>query len=337
LRVLDGLPALPDLHRGKGCVATVGVFDGVHLGHFTVLREVVKHAEALGTRPVMVTFAGHPKEVLLGNAPATITSLEHRLVLFERAGIETTLVLDFNPELRQFTAEDFVRRVLLEGLGLRALVFGFDSKFGRDRGGNPESLRPLASQLGFEIHEVAPILLQGRAVSSTFVREAVQLGDLEAAGNMLGRPVSLLGTVIPGDQRGRELGFPTANLRPHHELIPPHGVYLSMVLRREQLHPAVVNIGERPTVTGSGVHIEAHLLDFDETIYSEVLEVFLLQRLRAERRFDKLEDLRLAIAADVAEARAQLPAALEKWRIPGRFLPIEGSRAEELADAAPRC
>lgn len=156
MRILDGLEALPDSEKGLGCVATVGVFDGVHLGHFVVLRRVVERAAELGVRPVMVTFAQHPKAVLLGHAPATVTSLEHRLVLFERAGIETTLVLDFTDELRSLTAEQFVRRVLIDGLGLHELIFGFDSKFGRDRGGNPESLRPLAAELGFAIEEVEP-------------------------------------------------------------------------------------------------------------------------------------------------------------------------------------
>lgn len=337
MRILDGLEALPDLEREQGCVATVGVFDGVHLGHFLVLRRVVERAEALDTRPVMVTFAAHPKAVLLGHAPPTVTSLEHRLVLFERAGIETTLVLDFTPELRELTAEQFVRRVLLDGLGLRELVFGFDSKFGRDRGGNPESLRPLAAELGFSIEEVRPVELRGRPVSSTYVREAVQLGDLGSAARMLGRPVSLLGTVVPGDQRGRELGFPTANLRPHHELRPPHGVYLALVLRREELHPAVVNIGDRPTVRGEDVRIEAHLLDFDGDLYDEVLEVFLLERLRDERSFDDLASLRAAIEADVATARRRIPELRAQWHIPGRYLPVEGPGPEELAGSAPPC
>lgn len=312
-------------------MATVGVFDGVHLGHFVVLRRVVERAEALGVRPVMVTFARHPKAVLLGQAPATITSLEHRLVLFERAGIQTSLVLDFTPELRAMTAEQFVRRILLDGLGLRELVFGFDSKFGRDRGGNPESLRPLGEELGFAISEVPPIALGERPVSSTFVREAVQLGDLAAAGRMLGRPVSLLGTVIPGDQRGRELGFPTANLRPHHELRPPDGVYLALVLHQEQLLPAVVNVGTRPTVESEGVHIEAHLIDFEGDLYQQVLEVYFLERLRPEQAFEDLDQLRAAITADVAHARERLPAARTRWQVPGRFLPIEGDGAEELA------
>ncbi|MCH2100559.1 MAG: riboflavin biosynthesis protein RibF [Planctomycetes bacterium] len=318
-------------------MATVGVFDGVHLGHFVVLRRVVDRARELGARPVMVTFARHPKTVLLGHAPPTVTSLEHRLVLFERAGIETTLVLDFTEELRSLTAEQFVRRVLLDGLDLRELIFGFDSKFGRDRGGNPKSLRPLADELGFGIEEVQPVALGERPVSSTFVREAVQLGDLASAGRMLGRPVSLLGTVVAGDKLGRQLGFPTANLRPHHELRPPFGVYAAMVLHQEQLHPAVVNIGNRPSLGGNEVRIEAYLLNFNGDLYQHTLEVFLLERLRPEREFPSMDALQEAIRKDVETVNARLDNLLREWRVPGRYLPIEGAGVEGLAAHDPRC
>jgi len=306
LRVLDGIGALPDREREQGCVATVGVFDGVHLGHLAVLRKVIERADALQVRPVMVTFAGHPKSVLLGTAPPTITSLEHRLLLFERAGIDCTLVLPFTDQLRKLPADDFVRQILLEGLGLRELVFGFDSKFGKDRGGNPESLRPYARQLGFAITEVPPTRQAGRAVSSTFIREAVQVGDLPRASALLGRPCSLLGTVVPGAQRGRTLGFPTANLRLHHELRPPYGVYAAQLLRRGELLPAVVNIGKRPTFAAEDIQVEAHLLDFQGNLYGEVLEVFLLKRLRPEIAFANELALKEQIQIDINECRQVL-------------------------------
>lgn len=311
-------------------MATVGVFDGVHLGHFVVLRRVVERAAALGSRPAMVTFAGHPKKVLLGRAPAAVTSLEHRLLLFERAGIETALVLDFDAELRALSAEEFVRRVLHEGLGLRELVFGFDSKFGRDRGGTAESLAPLARELGFAIVAVPPLRLGGRAVSSSAIREAVGLGDLRSAATMLGRPVSVLGTVVRGDGRGRALGFPTANLDLHHELHPPAGVYAALALLDGVLHPAVVNVGRRPTFGGGEEAVEAHLLDGGGDLYGSTLEVFFLERLRAEQTFPHSEALRVQIAADAARAREVAAAAPRTWRIPGRYLPIEGVGPAEL-------
>ncbi len=322
MRILDGLEALPDLEREQGCVATVGVFDGVHLGHLAVLQKVIERAEARGVRPVMVTFSAHPKSVLLGHAPATITSLEHRLLLFERAGIQTTLVLPFTDELRELPAEDFVRRILIDGLGLCELVFGFDSKFGKDRSGNPESLGPLADELNMAITEVPPARESGRAVSSTFIREAVQLGDLKRASALLGRPCSLLGTVIPGDQRGRKLGFPTANLRLHHELRPPNGVYAAQLLRREVLMPAVVNIGDRPTFNADGTQVEAHLLDFHGDLYGEVLEVFLIQRLRDEQAFASEHALKEQILSDIIQCREVLmnpppPTAAEFLKVNG--------------------
>lgn len=331
LRVLRGFDALPDPQRAAGCAATVGVFDGVHLGHFVVLRRVVERAAALAVRPAIVTFAGHPKETLLGRAPAAVTSLEHRLLLFERAGIETALVLDFTEALRALSAEEFVRRVLLDGLGLRELVFGFDSKFGHDRGGNPESLAPLAREFGFGIEEVPPLRLGGRAVSSSAIREAVALGDLRAAAAMLGRPVSVLGTVVRGEGRGQGLGFPTANLDLHHELHPPAGVYAALAQLDGALRPAVVNVGRKPTFGGGEEGVEAHLLDGCGDLYGRVLEVFFLERLRDERFFPHSEALRLQIAADAARAREVAAAAPRWWRIPGRYLPIEGASPAELA------
>ena len=330
MRILRGLEALPDPERARGRVVTVGVFDGVHLGHFHVLREVVRRAAAADLEPAMVTFSGHPKEVLLGRAPATVTSLEHRLLLFERAGIRTALVLEFTPELRQLTAEQFVRRVLLDGLGVRELVFGFDSKFGRDRGGNPESLRPLSRELGFAIEEVPPLRLGGRAVSSTAVREAVQLGDFPAAATMLGRPISVLGTVIHGDGRGRGLGWPTANLDLHHELHPPAGVYAALARVDAALQPAVVHIGARPTFGREALSIEVHLLDYDADLYGRELEVYFLERLRGPQEFPDAGALTAQIQRDVDAARTVCAAAPQRWRIPGQFLPIEGSRAEDL-------
>ncbi|MBT7317909.1 MAG: bifunctional riboflavin kinase/FAD synthetase [Planctomycetes bacterium] len=303
MRVLRGLGALAHGDFQRGCVATVGVFDGVHLGHLTVLKHVVARAKDLDATPTMVTFSGHPKNVLLGHAPAKLTSLEHRLRLFKRYGIETTLVLEFNEAIRVMSAVDFVRTVLLDGLGLRELVFGFDSKFGHDRQGTPSALAPIAAKWGFTIDEVEPVRLAGRAVSSTAIREAVQLGDLDAARAMLSRPFSVLGTVVHGDKRGRDLGFPTANLDPHHEILPPRGVYAAATVIEGQLVPAVLNLGRRPTFDGSDLLIETHILDWQGDLYDRNLEVFFLQHLRGELKFDDAEALKGQIAKDVGNAK----------------------------------
>jgi riboflavin kinase/FMN adenylyltransferase len=308
---LGSLPAPPR----EGSVVSIGVFDGVHLGHLAILEANRERARALGAQPTVVTFRRHPKRVLLGREPRTLTSLEHRLELFRRAGIEHTLVLAFDERLREVSAEEFVRR-LIEALGARAFVLGFDSKFGRDRRGTPALLQ----ELGLDVQVVDQVVLDGRPVSSTAIREAVELGDLPAAERMLGRPVSVLGSVVRGDELGRRLGFPTANLDLHHELHPPPGVYAgrarildsdsrSMEPSRPPLHPAVINIGVRPTVAGRGpqpVRVEAHLLGFCADLYGRSVELSFLERLRDERRFASLEELSAQIARDVERAREVL-------------------------------
>jgi riboflavin kinase / FMN adenylyltransferase len=293
----------------QGSVVSIGVFDGVHPGHQAILARNLAAARAVGAEAAVVTFRRHPKRVLLGRAPKTLTSLEHRLELFERAGVDHAVGLLFTPALRDLAAEEFVRRVAVEGLGVRRFVLGFDSKFGRDREGTPERLR----ELGFEVDVVPEVEVGGRAVSSTAIREAVELGDLELAARMLGRRVSVLGRVVRGNQLGRQIGFPTANLDLHHELHPPSGVYAVEVVHVQRggarnRHRGVCNIGFRPTVGGaaSEPQVEVHLFDFAGELYGELLELVFAARLRSERRFPDLAALREQIGKDVAEARRVL-------------------------------
>lgn len=296
-----------------GSVVSIGVFDGMHLGHRAILAANVGRAERLGAVPTVVTFRRHPKEVLLGRAPRTLTTLEHRLELFRRAGMGRAVVLTFDEELRRTPPEDFVREVCADGLGARAFVLGFDSKFGRDRAGTPDLVR----SLGYELEVVPKVVVGERAVSSTAIREAVELGDIDGAARMLGRPVSVFGEVVPGAKLGRELGFPTANLDLHHELHPPPGVYAARARIVEPTsvtavvseHPAVVNIGFRPTVEGDAAvapRVEVHLLDYAGDLYGLHLEVAFVARIRPEQRFDGLEALAAQIGRDVESARALL-------------------------------
>lgn len=294
----------------SGSVVSVGVFDGVHLGHQEILRRNVAAARALGARPTVVTFRQHPKSVLLGRAPRTLTSLEHRLELFRRAGVEHTVALTFDDELRSIPAAEFAHRFLAGALRARRLVLGFDSKFGRGREGTPE----FVAALGLAVDVVGQVVVGGRPVSSTAIREAVELGDLEGAAAMLGRPVAVYGAVVEGDRLGRQLGFPTANLDLHHELHPPTGVYAvrARVVRygdAAETGPTlagVANIGFRPTLAGrvpETPRIEVHLLDFAGDLYGRHVEVAFVARLREERRFDGLPALQAQIAADVDAAR----------------------------------
>ena len=309
--VSDGLDALPD--DGLPAVVSLGVFDGVHLGHRAILKANVARATTLGGRPTVVTFRHHPKQLLLGRAPRTLTTLAHRLELFQRAGIAHSLVLSFDAALRDTPAERFTREVLVERMGGVAFVLGFDSKFGRNQEGGPKLLKAL----GLPVEVVPQVVLDQRAVSSSAIREAVELGDLAGAARMLGRPVSVLGEVVRGEALGRTLGFPTANLDLHHELHPPTGVYAcrAHLLAQgethavEVSHPSVANIGFRPTVVGRPPDeplVEVHLLDFEGDLYGRTVELEFAQRLRGEQRFGDLEALRAQIARDVEAARGLL-------------------------------
>ncbi len=295
-----------------GSVVSIGVFDGVHLGHLAILARNVAAAWELAAQPAIVTFRSHPKLVLLGHAPRTLTTLEHRLRLFGRAGIEQTVVLDFDEALRALPARAFAEEIAVRGLGVRRFVLGFDSKFGHGREGTPEFLRTM----GFDVEVVPKVVVRERAVSSTVIREAVELGDLEGARAMLGRPVSVFGEVVHGKHLGRRIGFPTANLDLHHELHPPPGVYACRVYRsasdgeRVPL-PAVANIGFRPTVSARPdprPTVEVHLLDHGADLYGEQLEVEFLAFLRGEQRFSGLDELAAQIRRDVDRARALLGA-----------------------------
>jgi len=294
----------------KGAVVSLGMFDGVHLGHQAILRANVARAVELGAESTVVTFRRHPKHLLLGRAPKTLTSLEHRLELFARAGVQHSVVLPFDEALRALGAGEFAQEIAVRGLGVRSFVLGFDSKFGHDRGGSSESLR----RQGFDVVVAEKVVVLGRPVSSTAIREAVELGDLAAAAAMLGRPVSVFGRVVHGANLGHRIGFPTANLNLRQELHPPPGVYAVRVNRAlpggalESL-PGVTNIGFRPTVAPEPPRrpqVEVHLLDFEGDLYGEPIELEFVARLRGEKRFAGVDELAAQIARDVREARTRL-------------------------------
>jgi riboflavin kinase/FMN adenylyltransferase len=288
------------------------MFDGVHRGHLAVLEVLAAHADSRGLARAVITFRAHPKAVTLGHAPPSITSFEHRLALLERAGVEVVLPLEFDEALRATDPETFLQRYVVDRLRARSLVLGWDSKFGRDRAGTIETIGPLAREMGLELQSVAAVAQQGRPISSTVIREAIALGDLVAAREMLGRDPSLYGRVVPGARRGRELGFPTANLALDHELRPPPGVYAVRALVDGVWVPGVMNLGCRPTFdTASTLTCEVHLLDFAGDLYGRWVEVAIVRRLRDERRFASPAELREAIAADAAAARAALAPASE--------------------------
>jgi riboflavin kinase/FMN adenylyltransferase len=301
MRVFRDLEHLsPALFRAPA--VTIGVFDGVHRGHRAIIDALRDAAREAQGDAVVVTFDRHPRLVLTGEAPPAITSLEHRLVLFERAGVDAAVVLHFDAALAKKSAEDFLAEILLGRIGARTLVLGADSHFGRGREGTIAFLEARRERLGFALKAV-PLVPADAAgagpVSSTAIRRAIAEGRLADAAAMLGRPLSLLGRVERGDERGRTLGFPTANLALHHEVCPPRGVYAARVEVDGVRYRTLVNIGTRPTFGGSpSLHVEAHLLAFEGDLYGRVLEVEFLARLRDERRFESVEALVTQIRAD---------------------------------------
>lgn len=292
----------------QGAVISIGNFDGVHVGHQAVLRHVVERARSMGTVAAAMTFDPHPIKLLRpSEAPRLLTTLEQRLALIARTGIEVALVLPFTHRLARMSAEDFVRNTLIDRLSVREVYIGGNFRFGADRGGDVELLAAMGQQLGFTAASAPIVEMDSRVVSSTRVRTAVADGNVAEAAKLLDRSMFIDGTVLEGKRLGRTLGFPTLNVGVVNELQPSHGVYVTAVQipSFERTFPAVTNIGVRPTVyQNSLTTVESHLLDFAADVYQEEVRIFFLQRLREERSFPSTLQLMSQIRRDVEEARA---------------------------------
>lgn len=318
MRVLRGLSEL-SADRFRAPVVTIGVFDGVHRGHRALLARAREMSARANGELVVITFDRHPREITTGNAPPLITSLPHRLVLLGREGVDTTIVLAFDEQLREMSAEDFVEDILVRRLGVQAVVLGHDSHFGHNRRGDFAFVHGMLTPRGIPVERTEAVTLtDGRIISSSTIREAVARTDIDAAARLLGRPPALYGTVVRGAGRGRELGFPTANLDLGHELRPVRGVYGGSVQLDGRVYAAAINIGGRPTFHPEGEAadtVEVHLLDLPAgtDLYGRALEVVLLGRVRDEQRFASVEALREQVAADIAGIRARL--ASGEWRL----------------------
>ncbi|WP_295452072.1 bifunctional riboflavin kinase/FAD synthetase [uncultured Thiodictyon sp.] len=306
MRLIRGLHNLRPTDRG--CVATIGNFDGVHLGHRAVFQRLRARGRTLGLPATVITFEPQPMEFFAPDrAPARLTRLREKLKAILDCGIERVMLLEFGPRLASVDARDFVRRLLLDGLGVRFLMIGDDFRFGHGRSGDEALLRRMgmeAAQAGFEVENHHTITHGEERVSSTRVREALARGDLEQAAHLLGRPYRMQGRVGHGDRRGRTIGFPTANLDLHRRVSPLLGVFAVQVHRLPGgPRPGVANIGTRPTFDGEGCRLEVHLFDFDQEIYGRHLEVEFRLKLRDEQRFDSFDALRRQIDLDAVAAR----------------------------------
>jgi riboflavin kinase/FMN adenylyltransferase len=291
----------------EATAVALGTFDGVHLAHQAILRTAVTAARAAGLPAVACTFDPPPRQVLQPDrAPAPLTTLDERLDQMATTGLDVTVVMAFTASLASVEAEAFVEDVLVGTLRAREVVVGFNHTFGRGARGDPRLLHDLGRRLGFRTHVVEPLRVEGIAVSSSAIRSALSEGRVELASRMLGRPYSFGGEVVAGAGRGRTLGFPTANVEPDRPVPLAGGVYACRVEVDGTSHPAVVNVGVRPTFGEASLVIEAHLLDFQGSLYGRKVRTVLVSRLRGERRFPSVEALREQIGQDVAAARERL-------------------------------
>ena len=290
---------------GRVCCA-IGMFDGVHLGHQQVIRQAVSDAHQLEAASLCVTFDQHPAKVIAPErAPRLIQNLPQRLAAIEALGVEAALVLPFDEVMSQIPAEAFIQGLHVDLGRIHSICVGAHFAFGHGRDGNLELLQQLGQDMKFVVHGLSNLSLDGETVSSTRIRAAIVEGQLDAAGQMLGREYALAGEVVKGDQRGRELGFPTANLDITDLCTPPNGVYAAHAEVAGATHRAAVNIGLRPTVAEAEptLHVEAHLLDFEGDLYGEVLTLTFVGKLRDEKPFDSLDALKAQIEKDIVQAR----------------------------------
>jgi riboflavin kinase/FMN adenylyltransferase len=291
----------------KDMLLTIGVFDGVHLGHRYLISRLKELAHQQGLVSGVITFRQHPQEVL---SPQTklpfLTNVDQRTILFKNEGVEVIIPLSFTPELAQLSPRQFLG-LLEKYLRMRGLVIGPDFALGRNREGDTDALRRLGQEMGFSVTVVPPIIINGEVVSSTAIRKALAEGDMERVQNLFGRPFRLQGRVTTGARRGIELGFPTANLDiSPQQALPAEGVYVSRAYIDDQEHPATTNIGKRPTFGGSQRLVEVYLLDYHGDLYGQELAIDIIERLRDEKKFDTPEQLKKQIAKDVKQGIAIL-------------------------------
>ena len=298
-------PEDPRPSRWVHPVLALGNFDGLHRGHRKILDRMRRVASERGATSVIMTFDPHPPRVVRPDkAPPLLMTKAQKLEAIATAGVQGAAIVRFTPELSNWEPETFVRSVLVDWLRVAEVWVGANFLFGHDRSGNFSMLRVLGARYGFKAEKIDPVRYKDFVVSSTRIRRLVSEGRVDEAGALLGHHYFLDGTIVRGDQRGRTIGFPTANLCTDNELLPPHGVYATTARIAGIVHPSVTNIGTRPTVDTSGrTVVETHVFDFDRDLYGQTVRISFVQRLRDERAFASLDELRAQIEADCQRAR----------------------------------
>lgn len=297
--------------RGRKVSFAIGFFDGVHLGHQQVIAQTIADARQVDGLSLVVTFDRHPAEVVApGKQPPLIYTTEQRVEAIRALGVDALLLLPFDEALSRLSGETFIRQLIADLGDIESICVGSNFVFGHQRSGNVELLQRMGTELHFKVHGLSAVASGDAAVSSTRIRETIRQGDLAHVSALLGREYVLAGVIISGDQVGRKLGFPTANIAVQGRIVPAYGVYAARVKVKGQVYPAALNIGLRPTLRlpAPQLHVEAHLLGFSGDIYGEQAEVTFVSKLRDERKFASLEELKTQIALDVQSVREQLGA-----------------------------
>ena len=287
---------LNDVEHQNNTVLTVGTFDGVHEGHKTLINTVVEKAKRRGARSVVVTFDPHPRDIINPGSSGIklLTTLRERAEIMNEIGIDVLLVIPFDRDFSLLSSEEFVRDIIHKKVGVSEFVIGYDHHFGRGREGTIETIERLGKELGFDAYVVSKKEMGNTTISSTLIRRTLaEEGDIRKASGYLGRDYLLNGIVIHGDKRGRQIGFPTANLKPEHEnkVVPKNGIYVVKVRVDGKWYGGMMSIGIRPSFTSRKRTLEVHIFDFDEDIYGKTIQVRFIERIRDEVKFDKIEDL----------------------------------------------
>ncbi|MDT8399006.1 MAG: bifunctional riboflavin kinase/FAD synthetase [Pseudomonadales bacterium] len=303
MQIIDNLSSFQEQH-GR-CVATIGKYDGMHLGHQSILRRLLELAGSHALPSLVVLSEPQPEEFFAGSqAPARLNHFVDKVNFLRDFGVDLVYRLTFNQALSQLSPQAFVERILVAGLGVESIVVGSDFRFGRDRAGDLALLTEQGRQLGFGVHEAAPVCSGDQRISSTLVRQCLQMGDCAQVRQLLGRAYSISGVVVQGRQLARQLGAPTANIRLETASIALQGVYAVNIECRGRLFQGVANIGYKPTVeTGSVPSLEVFLFDFEGDLYGDSLQVSFLEKLRDEKKFSDLDALKQQISRDVDAAR----------------------------------
>lgn len=302
--------SVKDIPAFTSVVLTIGTFDGVHSGHKVILEQVRSYAKEHGGESVLITFEPHPRKLIFPDKPIDIiTPLDKKLQLITDAGIDHIVVVPFTAEFASLTASEYVADFLVGLFKPSAIVIGYDHRFGNDRQGDINLLKQLQKDYGYDVVEIPAQLIDDAAVSSTKVRNAIRLGEIEDAAHMLGRNYTLSGKVAKGAQLGRTIGYPTANIVPNHteQIIPKNGVYAVRVTHKGDTYNAMLNVGYRPTVSSDNqLHVEAHIFNFKGDIYNEQLELEFVTRMRDEQKFGSIDALKAQLQQDEIKARSVL-------------------------------